>query len=228
MICTILVILSLLDLNAQNTSATPTVGIKIGPLLSTVIEDEAIDKFAKKMGIQIGLTGAVYVHPKLSLRAELNYEVKGGQFINHDMVMNLNYITFPFYLKFNFTKEPEFYVYQGFYFSYLINAKTKGVYEISLGDDHIYEEINENITPNLNPIDWGLLIGVGAQGRFNRWLDVFIDLRYTRGYENLDNKSSKYRYNFNFNEFWPRQNLRKPKNKTYMLTVGIIYYFDPR
>jgi len=209
---------------AQNMSTTPTVGIKGGIILSTINGDDAIDQYAKKFGLQFGVTGAVYVHPMLSIRGELNYESKGGKFANHDMQMNLNYVSLPLYLKFNFTRDPEIYIYGGAYGSYLLTAKTTGTYE----KFEISESINEDIIDNLKHFDVGIVAGLGVQGRFNRWMDIFLDLRYTRGFMNLDNNTAEYRYNFNYTNFWPEQELGKPKNKALMISTGFIYYFDPR
>jgi len=209
---------------AQNMSTTPTVGIKGGIILSTIDGDDAIDRYAKKFGLLLGVTGAVYVHPMLSIRGELNYESKGGKFANHDMQMNLNYVSLPLYLKFNFTNDPEIYIYGGAYGSYLLTAKTTGTYE----KFEVSESINEDIIDYLNHFDVGIVAGIGVQGRFNRWMDIFLDARYTRGLINLDNNTAEYRYNFNYTNFWPEQDLGKPKNKALMITTGFIYYFDPR
>jgi len=214
--------------NSQNMSKTPTIGIKGGLLLSTVTGDEAIDQFAKKIGAQLGVTGAYYFKPKLSIRGELNYELKGAKFANHEMKMDLHYASLPFYLKFNFTEDPEIYIYGGGYASYLIAAKTTGTYEVIIGEDFINYTINENIINNLNKLDIGFIAGAGVQGRFNRWMDIFIDFRYTQGFIDLDNGKAELRYNFNFDYFWPEQDVGTPKNKAFMLTTGIIYYFDPR
>lgn len=213
---------------SQNMSKIPTFGIKAGIALSTLSGDEAIDQFAKRLGGQIGLTGAYYFKPRFSVRAEVNYELKGAKFSNHELKMNLHYVTVPLYLKYNFSSDPEIYIYGGGYGSYLLAAKTKGNYEIFIGDDLIDQSINEDIYANLNKFDVGALVGLGAQGRFNRWLDIFIDLRYTQGFINLDNQSAELRYNFNHTEFWPEKSVNKPKNKSYMLTTGFIFYFDPR
>ena len=210
-------------LYSQNMSKTPTFGLKGGLLLSTVTGDEAIDQYAKKLGFQIGVTGAYYMQPKLSVRAELNYESKGGKFSIHDMDMNLNYVSVPLYLKFNFTKDPEFYVYGGAYGSYLLSAKTKGTYE----KFEVSESINEDIIDNLTKYDIGLIVGIGVQGRFNRKSDIFLDIRYTQGFVNLDNDNAEYRYNF-YKDFWPEQEVGKPKNKALMITTGFLIYIDPR
>ncbi len=213
---------------AQNDSEISTFGIKGGVLLSTVTGDNAIDQYAKKLGAQIGVTGALYFNPKLSVRAELNYELKGGKFANHEMNMNLHYATIPLYLKFNFTRDPEFYIYGGGYGSYLITANTKGTYEIIIGDDFITENINEDINANLNHFDAGFIVGLGAQGRFNRWADIFIDIRYTQGFFNLNNNTADLRYNFNYESFWPVQEVGTPLNKTLMFTTGFVIFIDPR
>lgn len=209
---------------AYNVRKSPTVGFKGGVLLSTITGDEAIDQYAKKIGPQIGVTGAVYLHPMLSFRAELNYESKGGKFANHDMKMKLNYVTLPLYLKFNFTRDPEIYIYGGGYASYLITAKTEGTYE-RLED---VESINEDILAHMNQYDIGVIAGLGVQGRYNRWIDIFLDFRYTIGFINLDNGTAEYRYNFNELNFWPEQDLDKPQNKAFMLTTGFIVYINGR
>ncbi len=213
---------------SYNVTKTPTIGLKGGVLLSTITGDEAIDQYAKNIVPQIGLTGAFYLHPMLSVRAELNYEPKGGKFVNHDMEMNLHYASLPVYFKFNFTSDPEIYIYAGGYASYLVAAKTKGTYEIIIGDDYITQSINENILPNLNKFDAGIIAGLGVQGRYNNLIDIFLDFRYTQGFINLDNGSAELRYNFNYEAFWPEQDLDKPKNKAFMLTTGFIIYLDPR
>ncbi|MBU8893262.1 MAG: PorT family protein [Bacteroidales bacterium] len=211
-----------------NFRKSPTFGLKGGILMSTITGDEAIDRYAKKSGPQIGFTGAVYFHPMLSLRGELNYESKGGKFANHEMNMNLHYATLPVYLKFNFTRDPELYIYGGGYGSYLISANTKGTYEIIIKDDFKSVAINENITASMNNFDAGIIAGLGVQGRFNRQIDIFLDFRYTWGLINLDNNTAEFRYNFNHEQFWPEQNVTKPKNQAFMLTTGFIIYLIRR
>ncbi len=215
---------SISSLWAQNISQSPTFGIKGGFLLSTISGDEAIDQYAKKIGPQIGFTAAYYPHANWSARAELNYEFKGGKFDMHEMKMNLHYLTLPLYAKFTFNEDPKIYFYAGGYGSFLISANTKGKYE-----KDFVQSINEDITSYLNRFDVGILAGVGVQGRFNRYLDIFIDLRYTKGFFNVDNNTAELRYNFNYEEFFPyEQELDNPTNKAFMLTTGFIYYLIPR
>ena len=213
---------------SQNDSEVPTIGVKAGILLSTITGDEAIDQYAKKMGAQIGLTGAVYFNARISLRTELNYELKGGKFNNHELKMDLHYITLPLYAKFNFNRDPEIYLYGGAYASYLLAAKTSGNFEIELGDDYINNSINEDIYDNMVKYDIGIIGGIGAQGRFSRWLDIFIDFRYTQGFININNNKADLRYNFNNTEFWPEKDVDRPKNRAFFLTTGFIFFLDPR
>ncbi|MDY6800356.1 MAG: porin family protein [Bacteroidota bacterium] len=214
---------------AQNNSQSPTFGIKGGFLLSTISGDEAIDQYAKKIGPQIGFTAAYYPHVNWSARAELNYELKGGKFDMHDMKMSLHYVTLPLYAKFTFNEDPKIYFYAGGYGSFLISANTKGKYEKIIEEDYLVQSINEDITLNLNRFDVGILAGCGVQGRFNRYLDIFIDLRYTKGFFNVDNNTAEVRYNFNYEEFFPyEQELDNPANKAFMLTTGFIYFLIPR
>lgn len=211
-----------------NVTKTPTIGIKGGILLSTINGDAAINPYVKNISPQLGITGAFYFNPQFSVRGELNYELKGGIFDNHDMKTSLNYVSLPIYLKFNFTKDPEIYIYGGAYVSYLLAAKTKGTYEINIGDDHISESINEDILANLNKIDVGIVLGLGVQGRLNHRTDIFLDFRYTKGFMSLDNGTAEYRYNFNYVDFWPEQEVDNPTNSAIMLTTGIIVYINPR
>lgn len=213
---------------AYNVTKTPTFGLKGGVLLSTINGDEAINKYAKNISPQIGITGAFYFNPQLSVRGELDYEGKGGLFENHDMKTSLQYVSLPVYLKFNFTRDPEIYIYGGGYASYLLAAKTKGTYEIFIGNDKITESIDEDISSNLNKFDAGIVVGLGVQGRFNNKMDIFLDFRYTLGFMNLDNGTAEYRYNFNYAQFWPEQEVDNPTNKALMLTAGFMYYIDSR
>jgi hypothetical protein len=213
---------------AYNVTKTPTFGLKGGILLSTISGDEAINKYAKNISPQIGITGAFYFTPQFSVLGELDYEGKGGVFENHDMKTSLQYLSLPVYLKFNFTKDPEIYIYGGGYASYLLAAKTKGTYEISIGNEKITESIDEDILLNLNKFDAGIVVGLGVQGRFNNQMDIFLDFRYTLGFLNLDNGTAEYRYNFNYVQFWPEKEVDNPTNKALMLTTGIIYYLDSR
>jgi len=214
---------------ANNVTKTPTVGLKGGILMSSITGDEALDEFAKKIGPQIGFTGALYFNPKFSVRAEINYEWKGAKFANQEMDMNLHYASIPIYLKFNFTQDPEIYIYGGGYASYLFMANTKGTYEIDIDEEsYINESINEDILDNLNKFDAGIVAGIGIQGRFNSAMDIFLDFRYTQGFMNLDNGTSDLRYNFNHVAFWPEVEVDKPKLKAFMLTTGFIIYLDPR
>jgi hypothetical protein len=225
----LLLISSTQSLKSQNNSQSPTFGIKGGFLLANVQGDDAIDQYAKKIGPQIGVTAAYYPHTNWSARAELNYELKGGKFDLHDMKMNLHYLTLPLYAKFNFNEDPQIYFYAGGYGSFLFKATTKGTYEKIIEDDYIVKSINEDIRPNLNLFDVGVLAGFGVQGRFNRFLDIFIDIRYAHGLFDLDNQSAELRYNFNDEEFFPyEQELDNPTNKSFMLTTGFIYYLIPR
>ncbi|HSH52277.1 MAG TPA: porin family protein, partial [Bacteroidales bacterium] len=164
-----------------------------------------------------------------STRAELNYELKGGKFDMHEMKMNLHYLTLPLYAKFTFNEDPKIYFYAGGYGSFLISANTKGEYEKIIEEDYLVQSINEDISPYLNRFDVGLLAGLGVQGRFNRYMDIFIDLRYAKGFFNLDNNTAELRYNFNYEEFFPyEQEIDNPTNKAFMLTTGFIYYLIPR
>lgn len=211
-----------------NIRKIPTIGIKGGLLMSSISGDEALDKYAKKFGPQIGITSALYFSPQFSIRAELNYEWKGARFANQEMDMNLHYATLPLFLKFNFTPDPEIYIYGGGYASYLFMANTKGIYEIIIEDDFINESINEDILANLNTFDAGLVIGAGVQGRFNRRADIFLDLRYAYSFMNLDNGTAEKRYNFNYDDFWPEQEVESPKLKSFILTTGFVFYLDAR
>lgn len=214
---------------AYNVKKIPTVGLKGGVLLSSIKGDEVISLYAKNISPQIGIAGAFYFNPQFSVRGELNYEMKGGLFENHDLKTSLHYASLPIYLKFNFTKDPEIYIYGGGYASYLLAAKTKGTYEEIIENDVDIRFIDEDILSYLNKIDAGIVLGVGVQGRFNNRTDIFLDFRYTKGFVNLDNGTAEYRYNFNDEQFWrDGQEVDNPTNTSIMLTTGFIYYLDSR
>lgn len=215
------------SIKSQNPHNSPTYGIKGGLLLSTIDGDNVIDPYAKIIMPQVGITGALFFSPKISVNSELNFEIKGGNFDGYELKTSLNYISIPLFVKFAFSKDPEIYVYGGGYGSYLLSAKTTGTYE----KFEVNEKINENIKPNLSAFDAGFIAGVGVQGRFNRKADIFIDFRYCQGLINIDNGTVDNRYNLsngdtrlNVNELPPEKAL----NKSFMLTTGMYFYIIKR
>lgn len=214
---------------AQNPHKSPTYGIKGGVNLSSLHgDDDAMDVHSKLISPQIGITGAFFFTKKFSVNAEINYEKKGGKFKSYELQTNLNYVAVPIFIKYAFFKDPQIYIYGGGYASYLISASTTGNFEIF----EVSKKIDENIKPNLSAFDFGFLAGFGVQGRFNRWADIFLDLRYCQGLSNIDNHSADFRYNFNdselINYFY---NVDKPGdvfNRSFMLTTGIYFYLIKR
>ena len=206
----------------------PTYGFKTGILFSNITGDEAISRFSKKLGAQVGMFGALYFTHKFSIVGELVYEGKGAKFDNHKMKITLHYASLPIYFKYNFTKDPQIYTYAGVYGAYLLAAKTTGTYELSIEDNHIIEDIDENIRPNLTSYDAGTVLGIGVQGQFSFRLDIFADIRYTQGLISLDKETAEHRYNFNYTRFWPEQKTDYPINRSFTFSAGIIIHLQPR
>jgi len=224
---TILLLFIALLTKAQNPHKSPTIGIKGGVHLSSLTGDKLMDTNAKLITPQIGISGAWFFTRRLSVNTEINYEKKGGKFNSYELETNLNYVTVPLFGKYAFSKDPQIYIYGGGYASYLLSATTKGKFEIF----EISKDINENIKPNLSAFDFGIVAGVGAQGRFNRRADIFIDLRYCQGLFNVDNNSAEYRYNINDAELDNYYyNVKKGDiyNRSFMLTTGMYFYFIKR
>jgi hypothetical protein len=225
----ILLLLIVLIGEAQNPHKSPTFGLKGGVHLSSLHgDDAAMDVHAKLISPQVGLTGAYFFTKRLSVNIEANYEKKGGNFKSYELETNLNYATVPLFVKYAFFKDPQIYIYAGGYASYLLSANTKGQFEIF----EVSKEINENIKPNLSAYDFGYLLGFGVQGRYNRRIDIFLDLRYCQGLNNIDNKTADHRYNFNDpdlnNYFYEVDKPGDVYNRSLMLTTGLYFYLIKR
>lgn len=214
------------NIMSQNPHKSPTYGIKGGVLLSSIPGDDAIDPFSKLITPQIGFTGALFFTRKISVNAELNYEMKGGKFDSYELKTNLNYISIPIFAKFAFSKDPEIYVYAGGYGAYLLSAKTEGDYKRF----EINKSINEDITSNVSAFDAGIIAGIGVQGRFSRKADIFLDFRYCQGLINIDNGTVDNRYNLKDSEImlYPISPPDNALNRSFMLTTGMYFYLLKR
>jgi len=225
--CILFIVLSFIC-KAQNPYSSPTYGLKGGFHLSSLHGDDAMDTHGKLLSPQLGITGALFFSPRFSVNAEANYEKKGGKFNSYEIQTNLNYVAVPIFIKYAFLKDPQIYIYGGGYASYLLSANTKGQFEIY----EISKEINENIKNNLSAFDFGFIAGFGAQGRFNRSADIFLDLRYCQGLYSIDNKTADHRYNFNDpelnNYFYDVDKPENVYNRSFMLTTGIYFYLIKR
>ena len=215
---------------AQNPYSSPSFGLKGGVHLSALFGDDAMDTNAKLISPQIGITGAYFFSPRLSVNSEINYEKKGGKFKGYELTTNLHYVTIPVFGKYAFSKDPEIYIYAGGYASYLLAANTKGQFERF----EFTKEINEDVKPNLTSFDYGIIAGFGVQGRFNRRADIFLDLRYCQGLYDIDKHSAESRYNLNDPDPWIVDSfyeVAKPENvytRSFMLTTGMYFYLIKR
>lgn len=208
----------------QNRNLSPTYGIRGGILLSGIKGDDIYDDFARRLMLGGGVFGNIYMTPRISLQAELDFIPKGAKWKSDDATTKLNYLEVPVLLKGAFSKDPELYFYGGAYVAYLLTASTTGEVLDPLNQ---INTVDTNIKPNLNSFDMGLVAGFGVQGQFNKKTDIFLDLRYTYGLLNIAKDDGDYRYNVDELTRYS-YDYDKPNNTTFFLTTGFYIYLHAR
>ena len=144
--------------------------------------------------------------------------------------IDLNYIEIPLLMRFStpLGKKTALYPYEnsvkpfyldlfgGPYFGYIISNTNEASYTLSrtsAGDTSAEFNFERKVGPssasieNISKIDYGAVMGMGIKWRFNRKSYLYLDLRYTLSFANL-NKG-----------YWDRQ-VRDPDNPTEMITVS--------
>ncbi len=210
-------------IDAQNVYKSPTFGIDGGLLFSTIKGDEMIDTQDKRFMPALNVYGNYYFHERFSVQLQLGFLSKGGRFKGHELVASLDYINLPVFGKVTFSSDPELYLALGPYVSYLLQAKTKGEFN----DLSTSENVDEDILPNLNKIDYGAAAFAGVQGRFNSHLDIYLQLSFQYGFAPLDNYEGEYRYNLEKVTRFTYE-VEDPTIRSWMLSTGFIYYLYPR
>lgn len=208
---------------AQPEQTTPTWGVRLGPDFSRVIDDDAMEEYAKKLYPAVGAFGNFYFSEAFSIQMELNYKPWGGKFKSHDLTMNLNYLQLPVFARYAFFDDPKVFLFCGPYGAYLLSAKTKGIYK----DLEREESVNEDISDRIANLDYGICMGVGAQGRYNQRIDIFAEFRYYWGMRNIVEAPGEERYNLSLRMRYPFA-YGEPRNKSFGINVGIIVYLYPR
>jgi len=208
---------------AQPENTTPTWGFHAGPGFSRVVDDGALDDRARKLLPVAGVFGNIFFTERLSLQVELDLVPGGATFASHELTMHLTYLQLPLLAKYEFFDDPIVYLQGGIYGGYLLGAKTKGVY----ADLEREEKVDESITERIQPLDYGLCMGVGVQGRLNASFDLFAELRYHLGLRNIVKDSGSERYNLSLPMRYPFE-YGKPKQQVTLLTVGVIVYLYTR
>lgn len=208
---------------AQPENTTPTWGVRVGPAFSRVVNDEALDEHARKFAPVAGVFGNFYFSEQLSVQAEVDLLPGGGKFASHDITMHLTYIQVPVMARYAFFDDPKVYLLAGAYGGYLLSANTKGLYT----DLEREEQVNEDISNNLQSLDYGLCLGIGVQGRFNSNLDIFAELRFHQGMRNIVKNTGEERYNLSVPMRYPFD-YDKPKQQATVLSVGCIFYLYTR
>ena len=211
------------SITAQKYSLAPSIGIRGGLSMSSIKGDKVFDEFDRKKALNFEFFGNYYLSRYLSLQSGIAYDLKGAEFESCELKTDLHYLVVPLYVKYQFFKDPVFYIYGGGYFGYLFMANTKGEYS-DLDDSY---NVNENIKSNVSDIDYGLSLGGGVQSRYSAHIDLFMDLRYSVGLKPINNCSEEIRYNFSKTMRYEYE-IDNPTNKSIYITAGIIYYFVPR
>lgn len=198
-------------------------GLKGGINFSTFTESES----KLKTGFHIGGLMEIFVNDKFSIQPELMYSTQGAKASMSDYddwgtervdyvykaEMKTNYINVPIMVKYYFREG--FNVQIGPQIGFLVNSKLnffEGIYS-STGEKKT-TDITADLKKFVNPIDFGLNIGLG----YELPRGLFFDARYNIGLTRM-NKKGGYYYD-EMNDFELEDAGGSSMNRVFQVSVG--------
>jgi len=162
-----LVLFSILEISAQNTS----IGLRLGANLANV-SGKNTDDNSINFRTNFGALLTYSILSDFGVTAEINYSGKGSKNSESDIDINLNYLEIPIYANYflgrtEATFRPKFIL--GGYLGYLMSAKVA----------------QANVSESYSNSDVGLLLGGGGHYHLKggNWLN--FDVRYSLGLSNI-------------------------------------------
>lgn len=166
-ILSFLVLSSILETSAQNTS----IGLRLGSNLANV-SGKNTDDNSINLRTNFGALLTYSISSDFGITAEINYSGKGSKNSESDININLNYLEIPIYVNY-FLGNPEATfrpkLILGGYLGYLMSAKVA----------------RADVSESYSNSDVGLLLGGGGHYRLkgDNWLN--FDVRYNLGLSNI-------------------------------------------
>jgi hypothetical protein len=182
-------------LEAQKHPQFRYVSFETGINLSGISSSPQFDKHQKNAGLHLGISGNYSFSELKSVGASVVFDRKGAADRVHDINTNLNYISLPVFMKWVTGKEPRLFFTTGIYVSRLISAQRRGVQNI----DGQVTTINENITDEFRPFDFGIKLGTGLMIRLYDDIDFKVSIGGTAGVLKISSIPGYSPRNYNFN-----------------------------
>jgi hypothetical protein len=193
----VLIIVQLLNirLEAQKHPQFRYVSFEAGINLSGISSSPQFDEHQKNAGFHAGVSGNYSFSELKSIGASLVFDRKGAVDRVHDINTNLNYISLPLYINWVTGKEPRLFFTTGLYVSRLISAQRRGEQNI----DGQITAVNERITDEFRPFDFGINLGTGLMIRLYDDIDFKVNIGGTAGLLKISNMPGYSPRNYNLN-----------------------------
>jgi len=183
------------------------IGFDAGVNMAGIRSSEIYDRHLRNFGMNFCVSGIYSFTEQTSVGSALAFEQKGAADNIFDINTNLNYLTLPVYMKWDFGKEPRLFLTAGIYSGWLVSAGRKG--KQSSGGNVI--EIRENVTDNFRSFDGGLHMSTGMMVRLYDDFDFMIAVRGSYGLMKIKTQPD-----------------HQPKNYHLNISLGYIYYIGFR
>lgn len=163
---------------AKPTTSSSSVrfGVKAGMNVSSLSKDEGLDDQKSKIGFNAGVFASIPVAASFTVQPEILYSQYGSKAdysekgIKFSSATNLDYITVPVMLQYNFV--PNFYVEAGPEFGLMVSAKNK-----VKNESNGASVTSDNFKDELNTFNFGVGIGAGYYFTDN----IGVTARYVAG-----------------------------------------------
>ncbi len=181
-IITVIALLSIFSVNAQNVQF----GAKVGVNFASINGDDT-DELDMRTSFHVGVFSELSYSEKFSLQPELIYSSQGAKMSDEgfDVSIKLSYINLPIIAKYYLTEGLS--LEAGPQFGLLLSAKVESEFD--------GESEEEDIKDELNNFDFGINFGAG----YKLENGLSFTARYNYGFSNLADSDSEDLYDTNIN-----------------------------
>ncbi len=202
-----LIFLNCINVEGQKHPRFRYLYLDAGLNIAGVHSGSRFDRHKKNFGTNISLSGNYSFCETRSIGASLAFEQKGAVDNVFDINTNLNYLSLPIYFQWVTGKDPRLFITTGAYTAWLVNATRRGEYV----DGGQTVKVNDNVTTDFRPLDFGLLFGFGMMVRLYDDFDFTVTFRGSAGLSNILIHATD-----------------NPKNYHFNISLGYIYYIGFR
>jgi hypothetical protein len=178
------------------------IGIEGSPNL-IYLRGDALDKRSRlSIGFSAGLSFQYNLSKVLSIRTNITYEKKGGNFLRNmsgpdaaipftvKQKTKFDYLTAPILLRASFGKKTKFFLNSGVFFGYLIKEKDTFTRPTAKLELEVFP--SEDNTNSFKLFDTGISIGFGFSSPLKKKFLLSFEIRNNTGLYNIDKPYSGY------------------------------------